>query len=452
MLSVKEIGDLIAYDNSSEKKKNARVGQRYYEGRHDIKKYRLFYFDSDGNLCEDKNRSNVKIPHPFFTEIVDQSVQYIFSGERFVKADDEFLQKKLDEYFNYNEEFTAELQQLLQGCITKGFEYMYMYRNNDGKLSFQCCDCLKVVEVSENNSEDGEKYLIFTYTESEDKGKKQVEYIQVWSSGEVCFFKRVNGGRILPDDDEKINPRPHTLYMGKDGNTYCDSFGFIPFFRLDNNVLQNSDLNVVKALIDDYDLMASSLSNNLIDFDTPLYAVTGFEGDSLDELSQNLRTKKVIGLDEGGDVEIKTVAIPFEARQAKLELDEKNIYRFGMGLNTAGLRDTVSTTNIAIKAAYSLLDLKCAKLEARLKRFLRQISAPVLKEINGLYSKDYSDTDIWFDFKHEIMSNALENARIQQIKANSLRQHLDNLQILSDVLDEREYKSKLADIIEAFEV
>ncbi len=76
---------------------------------------------------------------------------------------------------------------------------------------------------------------------------------------------------------------------------------------------------------------------------------------------------------EDGDIDVKTVDIPYQARQAKLELDEKNIYRFGMGLNTSGLKDTNATTNIAIKAAYSLLDLKCSKLEIRLKQFLRKL-------------------------------------------------------------------------------
>lgn len=100
--------------------------------------------------------------------------------------------------------------------------------------------------------------------------------------------------------------------------------------------------------------MASSLSNNLIDFDAPIYAIKGFEGDNLDELQTNLKTKKIVGLGEEGGIDIKTVDVPYQARQAKLELDEKNIYRFGMGLNTAGLKDTSATTNIAIKAAYSL--------------------------------------------------------------------------------------------------
>lgn len=78
--------------------------------------------------------------------------------------------------------------------------------------------------------------------------------------------------------------------------------------------------------------MASSLSNNLADFDTPVYAVKGFQGNDLNELQQNLKTKKMIGVGEDGDIDVKTVDLPYQARQAKLELDEKNIYRFEWGL------------------------------------------------------------------------------------------------------------------------
>ena len=72
-----------------------------------------------------------------------------------------------------------------------------------------------------------------------------------------------------------------------------------------------------------------------------------------------------------------------------MELDEKNIYRFGFGLNTAGLKDTSATTNIAIKSAYSLLDMKAKKLEIRLKQFLRKILKVVIQEINDLNGTDY---------------------------------------------------------------
>lgn len=55
--------------------------------------------------------------------------------------------------------------------------------------------------------------------------------------------------------------------------------------------------------------------------------VKGFQGDNLEELQTNLKTK-IIGVDDDGGVDVKTVDVPYRARQAKLELDEKNIYRF----------------------------------------------------------------------------------------------------------------------------
>ena len=69
--------------------------------------------------------------------------------------------------------------------------------------------------------------------------------------------------------------------------------------------------------------MECGISNNLADFDTPLHVVTGFQGDNLDELQTNLKTKKILGVDEGGGVEVKTVDIPYQARKAKADEDEK---------------------------------------------------------------------------------------------------------------------------------
>lgn len=466
MLTIDEIKQFIQDDASSDRKKFARKGQAYYDGDHDIKQYRLFYYNADGNLVEDKTRSNVKIPHPFFTELVDQAVQYILSGkDGFVKSDDPELQKILDEYFNENEDFTSELSEVLTGCMVKGFDYMYAYKNEDNKLSFMCADAIGVIEVRAKDTDDGCAYVIYWYIDRIEKGQKKIKRIQVWDSEKVYYYVQDGNGMITEDESEEINPKPHTLYK-KEGDEaiYYKGFGFIPFFRLDNNKKQFSCLKTVKDLIDDYDLMASSLSNNLIDFDTPIHVVKGFQGDNLEELQTNLKTKKIIGVDDDGDVEVKTVDVPYQARQVKLDLDEKNIYRFGMGLNTAGLKDTAATTNIAIKAAYSLLDLKCSKLEIKLKQFLRKLLKPVIAEINENNKTDYQTSQVYFEFNHEIMSNEQENsqnalteAQTKQVMINtllSLAAQLDNetlMQNICDVLDidYEEIKDKLPDPDEA---
>ena len=79
MLSVEEIKRIIDDDSSSEKKKMAAVGQKYYEAEHDILNYRLFYFNADGKLVEDKTRANIRICHPFFTILSDQLSSFMLS-------------------------------------------------------------------------------------------------------------------------------------------------------------------------------------------------------------------------------------------------------------------------------------------------------------------------------------------------------------------------------------
>lgn len=328
MLTTEEIRQFMEEDNVSQKKQFARKGQEYYDGDHDIRHYRMFYYNEDGNLVEDKTRSNAKISHPFFTELVDQAVQYILSGaDGFVKTDEPALQNELDKYFNQNEDFIAELSETLTGCQAKGFEYMFAYRNKEDMLSFMCADSIGVVEVREKDTDDGCAYVIYWYIDRIDKGEKVIKRIQVWDSEKVYYYVQSDEGEIIPDKSAKINPKPHITYQKKgDKAIYYKDFGVIPFFRLDNNKKQFSGLKTVKDIIDDYDLMASGLSNNLIDFDHPIYAVKGFEGDDLGELQQNLKTKKMVGVDDDGGIEVYTVDVPYQARETKLNLDEKNIY------------------------------------------------------------------------------------------------------------------------------
>lgn len=451
MLTEKEILQFIRDDMCSDRKRFAREGLKYYEGDHDIRNYKLYYFNADGVLIEDETRSNIKISHPFFTEIVDQQVQYMLSGkDGFLKSDFPDLQVILDEDFNDNEDFMSELYETLTGTISKGFDYLYIYKNEEGKLAFQNADSLGVVEVRAKDSSDGNEYIIYHYVDRVEKGKKLIRRVQVWDKTQTYFYVWEDEDRLELDESYTLNPRPHTVYK-KDGDDaiYYEDFGAIPFFRLDNGVKQFSGLKPIKALIDDYDLMSCGLSNNLQDASEYLVVVKGFQGDNLEELMQNVKTKKHIGVDgqNGGDVEFKTVDIPYQARQAKLELDEKNIYRFGMGFNSAQLGDG-NITNIVIKSRYALLDLKCNKLEIRLKQLLRKILKVVLQDVNAKEGTDYQVTDVYFDFEREVMTNAQDNAQIELTDAQTEQIKINTMLSLQSTLGDETVIQNICDILD----
>ena len=454
MLTEAEILQFISEDIASEKKQKALIGLRYYEGEHDIRNYRLYYYDADGNLIEDKTRSNIKISHPFFTELVDQEVQYMLSGDKFIRSDLPELQVYLDEYFNENEDFTSELYEVLTGAVSKGFEYMYAYMNSEGKLAFQCADSMGVVEVESKFTSDKKSYVIYWYIERINIDHQRVKRIQVWDDEQTWYYTQVEDGKLVMDEPDpengKYNPRPHVIYKkDNDDNTYYEGFGFIPFFRLDNCKKQFSGLKPIKDIIDDYDLMSCGLSNNLQDASEYLVVVKGFQGDNLEELMQNVKTKKHIGVsgDDGGGVDFKTVDVPYDARKVKLELDETNVYRFGMGFNSAQIGDG-NITNIVIKSRYALLDLKCNKLEARLKQFLRKILKVVLNEINATNGTDFQSKDVYFKFEREVMTNAQDNAQIEKTDAEKQQIEINTLLSLQSVLGDELVVQNICEVLD----
>lgn len=443
-LSVSEIKRFIQDDAASEKKRLAAVGQRYYEATHDILKCRLFYYNADGKLVEDTTRSNIKICHPFFTELADQLAAYMLSfKENPIQAKDNVdgLQDHLDNYFD--DEFWAEISELITGAYTKGFEYVYAYKNEENRLAFQCADSMGVVEVREKDTDDGCKYVIYWYIDRIDKGRKTIKRIQVWSEKETTYYVQTGAsGKVELDNSVEVNPRPHVVYTDpKTKKKMGYGLGYIPFWRLDNCKKQFSGLKPIKALIDDYDVMMCGLSNNLADFDTPLHVVSGFQGDNLDELQQNLKTKKIIGVDSEGGVSVQTVDVPYQARKAKSDEDEKNIYRFGMGFNSSQVGDG-NVTNIVIRSRYTLLDLKANKLEKRLKQLLKQIIKVVLAEVNKENKTDYQMSDIRFDFTRDIMTNDTENIQNEKVKAETRQLEVNTiLNIAANVGDEQTLKA-----------
>jgi SPP1 family phage portal protein len=430
VLTPERIKSLIESDYNSPQKKKARIGQRYYKGDHDIKRMRFFFIDKEGKVREDTTKSRAKITRRFLAELVDQSAQYQLSGkDGFIRSDIPELQKWMDIYFNNNRKFRAELYKILVGCEVKGVEYAYAYKNAEGRTCFMRADSAGVVEVRARETDDNCEYIIYWYVDRINKDNKAIKRIEVWDSKQVTFFKQVDNGPITPDENEKNNPRPHNVYTkdGEDGK-YGEDYGVIPFFPLRNNPDSESSLDAVKDHIDDFDIMNCGLSDNIQDAAEVLVVVRGFEGDDIDEFMQNVKAKKHVGTPTAEDnVEYRTIDIPVEARKVKMEIDEKNIFHDGRGVNMEGLRDSGATVTIAVRAAYFGLDMKCEAKEYYLEEFLDGLVQLVLDEINKAEGSAYKMNDVYYVFERESITNALENAQIKQIDAQTRNMEITTL-------------------------
>lgn len=431
MLEPGRIASIVEADRYSKRKKQARLGQRYYDGKHDILEYRIYYIDKEGKLVEDFTKSNIRIPHPFFHEIAEQEVAYILSNGVEFKTDDEELKKALKPYFG--DTFIEELQEVLIDTVVRGFGYIYWYRDVNGSTRFCYADSLGIVEVKDGDDTDTVNDYIIRYYPVRIKNGKLAVRVEVWDKDMTWYYLQT-GGSLELDPNVKLNPYPHVLYRSGEEYFYeeCDR---IPFLRLDNNRKQLSGIHKIKPIIDDYDLMDCGLSNNLQDINEGIYVVRGFKGQDYDELLMNVKSRKVVGVGDKGDLDIKTINIPYEARMAKMEEDEKNIYRTALAFNSSQTGDG-NITNIILKSRYTLLDMKSRKLIWNIKKFLRQLLGIVVDEINAREGTQYTADDVEIRIDPVVPTDEKEDAEIRKLDAETKREQVGTLLDAESAMDE----------------
>ena len=221
MLKVDEILQFINEQKSSNKYERSKKALDYYEARHDIEDYKIYYFNDDGQLVEDETRSNTKISHPFFTEQIDQCTQYMLScKDRYVLCDDQDLQAELDKYFD--DDLKSELSELLTYCKIEGDSYFYRYIDEDNKTRFKFADGMNTIEVPSKYASDKASHVIYYYFDKKEKDHI-IERVQVWDKDNTYFYKLVDGATLTFDKEEELNPRPHIVW-NENNKTFYDTF------------------------------------------------------------------------------------------------------------------------------------------------------------------------------------------------------------------------------------
>ncbi|WP_423189434.1 phage portal protein [Alkalibacterium sp. f15] len=451
---VKALEQAIEADKHSYDKENAEAAQRYYDYEHDILSNKIYFMNDNEQLVEDKYASNIKIPHPFFTEIVSQSVSTELANGVKLKVEDEEFQVLLEEY--WDEDIQLFLQEMLEGASIKGKEYAYVRQlpgeMQTSRISFQVSDSLQTFTITDESGDVVGVVRYYTKPMLRDDKQVEVEHAEVWTSENVTFYLKNKDNAFIINPDKSPNPRSHILaeQKGEDGKPVLlgKSFGRIPFRKLKNNKKEKTDLEPIKELIDDYDLMNAFMSNNLQDYSGAIYVTKGYN-DDVSKLRMNVRSKGGINVDEDGAFDMKTYDIPVDGRVKKMELDKRNIYKFGMAFDSTAISDSSgSVTNVQIMAGYSLLMMKLSKKEAHLKTLIDWMIELITEDINRRYSAAYDHRDIEVIIERETMVNRLENVQIEKTEAETKQLKLTALLDIAMFLPQEKVLREICDIVE----
>lgn len=448
----KTIEDVILQEKQSPRRKQAEIAERYYDFENDILDNEIYYMNDNDMLVKDHYASNIKIPHAFFTEIVDQGVTTLLSKPVELYVEDENFLALLEEY--WNADIQLFLQEMVEGASKKGEEYAYVRTLNEDRITFQVADSLQTFEVID--AAGNVIAVIRFYMKNLMRNKKltPVEHCEIWTDEDTTYYVKNEKSEWQLNTDIQPNPRSHVLAEKTDEETgekilLGKGYGRIPFFKLKNNKKSKTDLEPIKELIDDYDLMNAMMSNNLQDYQGAVYVTKGFPGDDLSKLRMNVRGKGAINVGDEGDFDLKTYDIPVEGRIKKMEHDKQNIYKFGMAFDSTAITDrSGNVTNVQIMAGYSLLMMKLNKKETYLRTMINWMLEIIVEDINRRHGTAYDYSGVEVIIERETMANRLENAEIEKNEAETKQLKIETLLDVAMYMPEEKILREICEILE----
>ena len=419
--------EMLQEDRGSEKKKRMEEGERYYRGEHDIlqKDFRRSPVSETGENGEEKmqmffnpNRSNHHCVNPFHHTLVAQKTAYLVGREPTVtvKGGNREFERALTELAD--EAFNGMLQKWLIGAANKGVEYLHVYYDEEGAFRYCIVPAEEIIAVYDEVYQQDLKEVIRYYDiqvleNGREKTKRRVEW---WTAEGVSRFTEDSDGEFLQDGEDGHWTVTEML-DGEEQQTVQHGWGRVPFIPLRNNDREMTDLQLVKGLIDAYDYISSEGTNNLLDMVDLYWVIQGYGGETAGAVARKLQVNKAVQIsDSSGSVEAKQVELPVEGRLNWMQMLRKDIFHFGMGVDTDSDDWGRAASGVALKFQYAMFYLKINGIVPEIRKAVKEFFRFAVEDWNREKGTDWN----WKDIQVTLNTNGItDDAEIMQIIRDS---------------------------------
>lgn len=402
-LSLEEIIILeIEEFKNSEELELMLSGHKYYSGDNDILKKKRMVVGDGGELEEAQNLANNKLVHNFIRKLVDQKIGYLLSRGLGFQTDNEQYSKLLNTFFNNS--FQRILQNIGKEAVNKGKAWLHIYYNAQGDLSFKRIPAEEIIPLWQDAEHTMLDAVIRVYELEAYEGNEKsiITKVEFWSSEGVKRYV-LDEDKLIPDVELGEESGHFSLVSSRGEQAY--NWERIPFVCFKYNDEELPLIKFIKSLVDDYDNQKSDNANNLEDLPNSIYVIRNYDGADLGEFRRNLSVFRVVKVSDEGGVETLSLEINTEAYQNHMQMNRKDIYEFGRGVDTQSDRFGNDQSGIALKFLYADLDMDADMMETEFQASLEQLIWFIDQHINNTTGKDYSDVAVDFIFDRDILIN-----------------------------------------------
>ncbi|GKU79870.1 phage portal protein [Paenibacillus sp. L3-i20] len=403
----------------SEKRKWMDIGARYYRNKTDIDDRVRTVIGQSGALEVVGNLANNKLANGFVRKLVDQKVSYLLGKPLTIQGDNETYQEELETHFN--KAMLRRLQSTKKEAVNKGIAWWHVYYDEESKLCFKKMNSEEIIPLWADEDHTILDAIIRVYTVEVYEGLKRTtsEKVEFWDLNGVRRYTTGATG-FVPDVEAGAIGSHFLASDGKEEKAL--NWERIPFIAWKYNEEEQSLVELIKSLVDDYDEKKSDNSNNLEDLPNSIYVVKNYAGTNGGEFRRNISQYRTAFVDGDGGIETVGIEIDTEAYKNHQEQNRKDIYEFGRGVDTQGVEIGSAPSGIALRFLYSDLDLDCSMVETEFQASLEQLRWFIDTHIHNTTGTDYSAEEVEFIFNKDMPID--EAAIITGIK--------DSVGILSD--------------------
>jgi SPP1 family phage portal protein len=387
------------------------IGERYYQGEHDILSRKRMVIGEGGELEEVKNLPNNKIIDNQYAKMVDQKVNYLLAKPLSFETENPEYGKSLKAIFN--KRFLRTVRNLGEDSLNGGIAWLHPYYNDQSELVFKRFPSYEILPFWADAEHTILDFAVRIYQVESYEGTIEVivDKVEIYDQKGIHRYE-LKGNSLIPDIDN--HSTDYMLTVDGEGKETGYNWTKIPLVAFKYNNKEIPLIKRVKSLQDGINTILSDFENNMQeDARNTILVLQNYDGTNLGEFRKNLSQYGVVKVKtvEGAAGDLKTLEITVNAENYKiiLELFKKALIENARGFDAKDDRMSGNPNQMNIQSMYSDIDLDANSMETEFQAALEELLWFVNVHLSNHGQGDFSNEVVNVIFNRDILINESES-------------------------------------------
>jgi len=390
----------------SEKRREMLLGERYYQGKHDILERRKTVVGPGGKAEECRHLANSRVVDNQYARVVDQKVSYLLGRPLTIETERREFSEALGELFG--PDFQRKLRLVGEDALNCGVGWLHPYYDRQGCLRFRRIAPWELRPFWADDARSELEGAIRVYQRELGGGRGAETVVEHFSPEGICCFVDCEGELRM---EQAVRPY---FSWDRSGRRLDGVWPGVPLIPFRAGFREIPLIRRVKGLQDGINLMLSDFQDRMgEDAHHTVLVIRNFDGEDLGEFRRNLATfgaVKVRGEGaDGGGVDTLRVEVDAGNFEAVLKLLKRALVENAKGFDIRDISLAGSPNQMAIQSMYADMDLDAGVMELEFAAAFRELMGFVCDHLERRGMPGLRSGEVEVIFNRDVLINETES-------------------------------------------